>query len=211
MIRVIVADDHPLVRAGLRHVLADYPDLELSAEVENGAMLMQALTDSVYDVVLLDMFMPGRSGIELIKLVRIGFPTVPIIVLSTHKEDLFAVRAIKAGANGYICKDHAASNLIQAIRQVAQGEMFITRQVAEMMSSTIRAPANDVLSHKLLTDREYQVFLLLAEGCSPTNIAESLHLSIKTVSTHKARIKEKMSLANDTDLVRYALEHDLIQ
>lgn len=210
MIRVIIADDHPLVRAGLKHVLDECADMELADEVDNGNDLITCVRQAKFDVVLLDMVMPGRSGIELIKQLKHEFPKLPIIVLSTHKEDMFALRTIKAGVSGYLCKDYAADSLVQAIRKVADGGMFISPSVAELLAKDLHAPAQqEDLPHKLLTDREFQIFLLVAENMGSTEIADRLNLSIKTVSTHKARIKQKMQLGKDSDFVLYALKHHL--
>jgi two-component system invasion response regulator UvrY len=209
MIRVVIADDHPLVRAGLRHVLADHHDIQFAGEVCNGAELAQKLREQKFDVVLLDMFMPGRSGIDLVKQVRGEHPRLPILVLSTHKEDMFALRALKAGASGYLCKDYAADSLVDAIRKVAGGGLFISAAVAELMARDLHAPSQEVEPHSLLSDREYQVFLLMANGLGSTEIATRLNLSIKTISTHKLRIKQKTRLGNDAEIVRYALRHGL--
>lgn len=210
MIRVLMADDHPLLREGMKHLLAECGDIEFAGEVDNGADLIRKLRASSFDVILLDLFMPGKSGIELIKQMRNEFPKIAILVLSSHKEDIYAVRTLKAGASGYLCKDYAASGLVDAIRKVASGGSFISPTVAELMAREMRAAHADVLPHTLLSDREYQVFLLAATGHGSTDIASQLNLSIKTISTHKARIKEKTGLANTTDMVRYALKHKLI-
>lgn len=210
MIRVIMADDHPLVRAGLKHLLIECPDIEFAGEVDNGIDLIAKVRAERFDVVLLDMFMPGRNGIELIKQIKSEFPKLPIVILSTHKEDMFALRTIKAGAAGYLCKDYAASSLVDAIRKVAGGGRYISENVAELMARELNTPEQETALHKLLSDREYEVFLLVAAGHGTTTIAERLNLSVKTVSTHKARIKDKTKLANTSEIVRYALKHNLI-
>jgi DNA-binding NarL/FixJ family response regulator len=205
-----MADDHPLLREGLKHVLADCNDIEFAGEVENGFDLMNKVRSETFDVVLLDMFMPGRSGIELIKQIKSEYPKLPVLVLSTHKEDLYAVRTLKAGASGYLCKDYAATDLVTAIRKVATGGHFISPTVAELMARDLDTAAHEGAPHTLLSDREHQVFLLIAAGKGVGEIAEQLNLSVKTVSTHKARIKEKMKLANTAELIRYAIYHRLI-
>lgn len=210
MIRVLMADDHPLVREGLKHLLADCADIEFAGEVDNGFDLIAKVRSGQYDVILMDMFMPGKSGIELITQVKTEQPKLPILVLSTHKEDMYALRTLKAGASGYLCKDFAASGLVGAIRKVAAGGCFISPAVAELMAKDLLAPMQSAEPHSLLSNREYQVFLLIAAGEGCTDIAERLNLSVKTVSTHKARIKEKMKLDNTSDFVRYALKHHLI-
>lgn len=209
MLKVIVADDHPLVRAGLRQLLSDQPDMELAGEVENGQELMQIVRKTPFDLVLLDMTMPGKSGLELLKQLKLEFPKLPVLILSTHKEDIYAVRSIKAGASGYICKDYAASDLVVAIRKAAAGGRYISPTVADLMAKEMLAPKQEVLLHQLLSNREYQVFLLIADGMTSSDIARELNLSIKTISTHKARIKEKMNLNSDSEIVRYAIKHEL--
>ena len=210
MIHVIIADDHPLVRAGMKHLLQDCDDVEFSGEVENGLDLVAILRKQKFDVVLMDLFMPGRNGLELIKQIKNENPTVPVLVLSTHKEDIYAIRSIKAGAAGYICKDYAASELVTAIRKVASGGCYISAKVAELMAKDMQSTKSENLGHTLLSDREYQVFLLIANGFSSSEIAQELNLSIKTISTHKARIKEKTNLANTSEITRYAIKHQLI-
>jgi two-component system invasion response regulator UvrY len=210
MIRVLMADDHPLLREGLKHLLSDCSDIEFAGEVDNGFALLAKLRTESFDVVLLDLFMPGKSGIELIKQLKSEFPKLPVLVLSTHKEDIYAVRTLKAGAAGYLCKDYAASGLVDAIRKVASGGCFISPTVAELMAKEMQGSTQEVLPHTLLSDREYQVFLLTAAGQGTTEIAEQLNLSVKTVSTHKARIRDKTKLATTSDIVRYALKHKLI-
>lgn len=210
MIRVVMAEDHPLVRRGLKDLLAECTDLTLASEVENGNDLLQALRSQPFDVVLMDMSMPGRNGIELLKQVKSENPKLPVVVLSAHKEDMFAVRALKAGASAYLCKDAAATNLVAALRKAAMGGCFISPEVAELMAKNLRTPSEDTAPHTLLSDREYQVFLLLAKGLGLTEIAEQLNLSVKTVSTHKTRIRDKTKLSNVSDLVQYAIKHSLI-
>jgi len=210
MIRVLIADDHPLVKAGLKHLLLDCQDIEFAGEVDNGFELLAKVRNDSFDVVLLDLFMPGKSGIELIKQLKHEFPKLPILILSTHKEDIYAVRTLRAGASGYICKDYAASDLVKAIRKVAGGGRFISSTVAELMAIELQAPQQEVLPHTLLSDREYQVFLLTVSGLGTSEIADQLNLSVKTVSTHKARIKDKMKMSNTAELLRYAIKHNLV-
>lgn len=210
MIRVIIGDDHPLVRAGLKLLLEECADIEFAAEVENGKDLLNRLREDSYDVAVVDMIMPGRSGIELIKQIKSEHPQLPVIVLSTHKEDIYALRTLKAGAASYICKDYTASDLVDAIRKVASGGRYISPSIAELMAADMTASHEDKDAHTLLSDREYQVFLLVASGMTTTDVGNKLSLSVKTVSTHKARIKEKMKISNDSEFVRYALKHQLL-
>lgn len=210
MIRVVMAEDHPLVRRGLKDLLAECTDLTLAGEVENGNDLLQMLRSQAFDVVLMDMSMPGRNGIELLKQVKSEHPKLPVVVLSAHKEDMFAVRALKAGAAAYLCKDSAATNLIAALRKVSMGGCFISPEVAELMAKNLHSPATEETPHSLLSDREYEVFLLLARGLGLTDIASQLNISVKTVSTHKTRIREKTKLGNVSDMVQYAIKHRLL-
>lgn len=210
MIRILIADDHDILRAGLRHILADSPDIEVAAEATNGSEAIAQLRKDLCDVLVLDLTMPGRNGIELIKQIRSDFPRLPLLILSMHKEDIYAVRALKAGANGYLCKDNAEAFLAEAIRKVHAGGLFINQSVAERLTMNILQGRHAEMPHNRLTDREYQVFLLIVQGMGVTEIGRHLNLSVKTVSTHKASIQAKMDLANTAELVRYAVENNLI-
>jgi len=207
--RIIIADDHPLIREGLKYILSTNPAYAVAAEVGDGHGLLSAIRQDSYDIALVDMLMPGKNGIELIQQLHQEKPELRILVISSHKEDIYAVRAIRAGASGYLCKDHAASELLHAVNRLASGRMYITEDVAEelALSSMHTAP---VKQHSLLSDREYQVFLKLASGKTMTVIAEELNLSLKTVSTYKTRINEKMAFNNAFEIVRYALENHLL-
>lgn len=210
MIRILIADDHDILRAGLRHILADSPDIEVAAEATNGSEAIAQLRKELCDVLVLDLTMPGRNGIELIKQIRSDFPRLPLLILSMHKEDIYAVRALKAGANGYLCKDNAEAFLAEAIRKVHAGGLFINQSVAERLTMNILQGRHAEMPHNRLTDREHQVFLLIVQGMGVTEIGRHLNLSVKTVSTHKASIQVKMDLANTAELVRYAVENNLI-
>jgi DNA-binding NarL/FixJ family response regulator len=210
MIRILIADDHDILRAGLRHILADAPDIEVAGEATNGSEAIALLRKGECDVLVLDLTMPGRNGIELIKQIRSDFPRLPVLILSMHKEDIYAVRALKAGANGYLCKDNAEGFLAEAIRKVHSGGLFINQNVAERLTMNILQGRHAELPHNRLTDREYQIFLLIVQGMGVTEIGRHLNLSVKTVSTHKASIQAKMDLANTAELVRYAVENNLI-
>lgn len=209
MIRVLIADDHPLVRAGLKYLLADCSDIQLMVEVDNGNDLIKQLHQIQVDVVVVDLLMPGRSGVELIKQLKTEYPRLPVVVLSTYKEDMFALRCIKAGASGYVCKDHAAQRLIESIRKVAAGGVFISDEVMRLIADDLHSPVKAIAPHMLLSDREYQIFLLIIAGFSPYEMAEKLNISIKTISTHKTRIKEKTKLTSTADFVRYAFNYKL--
>lgn len=208
-IRVLIADDHTILREGLKQILAEHGHLLVAGEAENGAEALRQIRDGHFDVVVLDMSMPGRSGIELIKQIKGERPALPILILSMHKEDLYAVRTLKAGASGYLSKDSASAQLVNAIDKVAAGGMFISPAVAEKLAFGLRQPV-DALPHTALSDREYQIFLMLVHGQGVTEIADELSLSVKTVSTHKSRILEKMALDNLSGLIKYAIRHHLI-
>jgi DNA-binding NarL/FixJ family response regulator len=210
MIRILIADDHDILRAGLKHILQDSGDIEVAGEACDGNEALTLVRAGSWDVILLDLSMPGKSGIELIKQIKSELPKLPILILSMHKEDIFAVRALKAGASGYLCKDNAETQLVQAIRKVAGGGLFINQAVAEKLAMEALTGKSSGLPHTGLSDREYQVFLLLARGEGVTEIGHLLNLSVKTVSTHKTRIQEKMGLANSAELIHYAIRHKLV-
>ena len=208
MIRVVIADDHTIVREGLKQLLGAAEDLEVVAEARDGYETMKIVRERDFDVLLADLSMPGKSGMELIKQVRSEKPKLRILVLSMHAERQYAVRAIKAGASGYLTKDSAARELVSALRKVAAGGAIISAEVAEQLAHAAM-PQAEGPPHASLSDREYQVFELLVAGTSVSDIATKLNLSVKTVSTHKARIFEKMGLANQAELIRYAIRHQL--
>jgi DNA-binding NarL/FixJ family response regulator len=207
--RVLIADDHAIVREGLRRILASDPGFRVAGEAKDGHEVLAAIRAGGFEVLLLDLSMPGRSGVDLVKQVKAERPELRVLVLSMHDEQQYAERAIRAGASGYLTKDTAPTQLVAALRKVAAGGLFITPAVAEALALKLQAPADD-LPHKRLSDREYEVFLLLAGGESVTGIAERLHLSVKTVSTHKTHVLEKMNLGSLADLVRYAVAHKLL-
>jgi DNA-binding NarL/FixJ family response regulator len=207
--RVYIADDHAIVREGLRRILAADPSISVVGEAKDGNEVLVAARAGGFEVLLLDLSMPGKSGVELIKQLKAERHDLRILVLSMHDEQQYAERAIRAGASGYLTKDTAAKQLVAAIGRIAGGGMFITPAVAEALALRLQSPSDD-LPHRRLSDREYEVLLLLAAGESVSAIAERLHLSVKTVSTHKTHVLEKMKLASIADLVRYAITHKLL-
>jgi DNA-binding NarL/FixJ family response regulator len=209
VVRVLLADDHAIVRAGLKEILADTGDIEVAAEATNGQETLARVREQDFDIAVLDMSMPGRNGIELIKLVKAEKPGLRILVLSMHSEAQYAVRAIRAGASGYLSKDSAADELVAAIRRIAAGGAYVSPETAERLALDAGRGA-DALPHTRLSDREFQVFRLIAGGAAVGGIAKQLSLSVKTVSTHKTRILEKMGFASQADLIRYAIEHKLL-
>lgn len=209
MIRILVADDHTLVREGLKQILSSAQDMLVAAEAVDGDQALLRVRTGEFDLALIDMSMPGLSGIELIKRLKLEKPKLRILVLSMHGEQQYAVRAYKAGASGYLTKDSASSQLVEAIRKIAAGGVYISAAAAEQLA--LGAMRNDAaLPHTALSDREFEVFRLIVAGTSLTEIADGLHLSVKTVSTHKTHILQKMSMSGTAELVRYALEHQLL-
>ena len=209
MIRILVADDHTLVRDGLKQILSSAQDMLVAAEAVDGDQALRRVRTEEFDLALLDMSMPGLSGIELIKRLKLEKPKLRILVLSMHGEQQYAVRAYKAGASGYLTKDSASSQLVEAIRKIAAGGVYISAAAAEQLALGAM-PNNAALPHTALSDREFEVFRLIVAGTSLTEIADGLHLSVKTVSTHKTHILQKMSMSGTADLVRYAVEHQLL-
>jgi DNA-binding NarL/FixJ family response regulator len=210
MIKVLIADDHTLVREGLRQLLAATTDIRVAAEAANGDEALALVKAHDYDLAVLDMSMPGVSGIELIKRVRLEKPRLRLLVLSMHGEQQYAARALKAGASGYLTKDSASAQLVGAIRKIAAGGLHISdAAAADLVAGRGEARGGDGEPHARLSNREFEVFRLLVQGRGPTEIADQLHLSVKTVSTHKTRILEKMDMASVAELVRYAVEKKL--
>jgi two-component system invasion response regulator UvrY len=209
MIKILIADDHTILRDGLKQILAECPDMTVAGEAENGFEALEKVRTHEWDLMVLDMAMPGKSGIDLLKQIKIERPKLPVLVLSMQKENQYAVRALKAGAGGYLCKDSASADLVRAIRKVAAGGMFISPTVAENLAVGLITNTQEP-PHTLLSNREYEIFQLIASGLALTAIGERLHLSVKTISTHKTRIMQKMNFTNNSELIRYAVRHQLI-
>jgi DNA-binding NarL/FixJ family response regulator len=208
MIRIVLADDHAIVREGLKRIVGDVQDFQVAGEAADGTEVMRVVRETEFDVLVLDLSMPGRSGMELIKLVKAEKPRLRILVLSMHQEMQYAVRAIKSGASGYLTKESAPAQLEQAIRKIAAGGAYISAEVAEQLALGAM-PGSQTLPHQSLSDREFEVFRALVAGEGVSDIAAKLNLSVKTVSTHKANLMQKLGLANQTELVRYALKNGL--
>lgn len=204
MTRVLLADDHKIVRDGLKRILAATADLQVAAEAADGDELLKLVRAADFDVAVVDMSMPGLAGPALIKRLKSEKPKLRILVLSMHGEQQYAARVLKAGASGYLNKDSAAEQLVGAIRKIAAGGVHIGEAAAASLVAAEKAP------HQALSNREFEVLKLLVEGLGPTEIGERLHLSVKTVSTHKTRILEKLNLGSTAELVRYALENKLV-
>ncbi len=209
MIRLLIADDHAVVRQGLSRVVAIAADIDLAAEAKDGDELLQQLSKGGIDLVLTDMNMPGLSGIDLIKSIKSLYPRVPVLVFSMHSESQIANQAIKAGANGYLTKDSEPEELLTAIRRCATGGHYISADLASDLLFN-QAAHVEVLPHSKLSEREMQIFLLLVKGRGVNEIGEQLHISAKTVSTHKFRLMQKLSMDSLSELIRYALRYGLI-
>jgi two-component system, NarL family, invasion response regulator UvrY len=210
MIRVIVADDHAIVRQGLRTILEAARDMRCVAEAENAVEAMRAIRDIECDALLLDISMPGKNGIDILKQIKKEKPRLPVLILSMYPEDQYALRAIKAGAAGYLTKQSAPQQLVAAIRQISQGRKFITPELAESLANHLD-DEGDQMPHETLSDREFQTLRLIGAGKSLTDIANELCLSVKTVSVYRARLLEKMKLKNNSELTHYAVKNGLAE
>jgi len=208
-LRILLADDHVIVREGLKRIINGADDLEVAAEAGDGNSVLAAIRNAEFDVVLLDMSMPGPSGVDLVRRIKAERPSLPILVLSMHAEENFAVRTIRAGASGYLSKESASGELVSALRKVGSRGTYVSEAIAQHLVMSLSMREHTELPHNLLSDRELEVFLALVNGEQVTSIAARLFLSVKTVSTHKARVMEKMGLASVADLVRYAIDHKL--
>lgn len=209
MIKILIADDHTIMREGLKRILEEVDDIQVVDEAVDGFDTLAKARLGNFDVLLMDLSMPGRSGVDLIRQIREEMPKIPILILTMHEEEQYAVRAIRAGARGYLTKESAGTQLVTAIRKVASGRPYISIAVAEQLAMSAM-PTDNTLPHKTLSDREYEVFIHLVQGKTITEIGEILHLSVKTVSTHKTRIMQKMALYTLSELVQYAIAHQLL-
>jgi DNA-binding NarL/FixJ family response regulator len=209
MINVIIAEDHPLVRAGVKKTFRDEADIALVNEAQNGNQLLTILEKEHPDLLILDLDMPGKSGIALLKHIKQKYPRMPVLILSMHPAKRYAVRALKAGAMGYLNKKHVLSELVDAVRKiVSQKRRYIPPEVGELLAEGV--DTLDTFPHKTLSDREFEVFCKIAKGINMKSIAKELSLSVETVYTYRRRIKEKMSLKSNIEIAHYAMEHHLI-
>lgn len=207
MIKLLIADDHNIFRDGLKRILADTPDIQVSAETGNGNDALEMMRKADWDVILLDINLPGKSGLDVLKEIKKEKPHLPVLMLSMYPEDQYAVRTIKLGAAGYLAKDADADELIVAIRKAAAGGRYASNTLAEHLLQTLYGNGQQL--HASLSDREYLVYRHIVAGKSLTEIAQTLALSIKTISTYRTRLLEKMGMSNNADLIRYALEYRL--
>jgi DNA-binding NarL/FixJ family response regulator len=211
MIRVLIADDHAMFRDGLKKVLAGCPDILVQDEAGEPQEVLDKVRQWALDTVILDIGMPGRDGIDVLKEIKRLKPGLPVLIVSMYPEDQYAVRAIKAGAAGYLTKNKAARELIDALRLAAAGKKYISPDVAEQLAVELGDLKGEGLPHKRLSDREYQVMAMIASGKTVKQIAEDLSLSVSTISTNRSRILLKMNLKNNADITRYALHHRLVE
>ncbi len=209
MLRVLVADDHPIVRKGLRQTIAETTDIVVADEAADGYEVVGKVVQNQYDVVLLDISMPGIHGIDVLKEIKGLRPDLPVLVLSMHAEEQYGVRALKAGASGYLVKESSPDELVSAIRKVARGGTYVSSTLAERLASRLKMDTTRPL-HEALSDREYQVMQLIASGKTVKEISLQFQLSVKTISTYRHRVLEKMQMRNNAELTHYAIQNDLV-
>jgi len=208
-IKVIIADDHAILRAGLKQILAETDDIAVIAEAQTANEAIKLSRNPEADVLLLDISLPDRSGIDALKYIKKDNPHIAVLMLSMHREDQYAVRALKAGASGYLCKQSASNELVNAIHTVAKGKKYITAEVAEILANQVSG-GNEKAPHEMLSDREFQTLTLIASGLSVGEIADKLSLSVKTISMYRSRLLEKMQLKHNADITHYAIKNNLV-
>ena len=209
MLRILIADDHTVVRKGLIQILLEEFTNAVIEEVADAEALIQKVMSEKWDVVVSDLSMPGRSGLDALQQIKLSFPDLPVLILSIHPEEQYALRALKAGAAGYLSKDTAPDELVKAVQKVLLGKKYISQSIAERLANSFSSDHNNT-PHEILSDREFDVMKFLANGKSVSEIAEMLSLSVTTVSTYRARVMTKMNLKSNSDLTKYAIENNLI-
>jgi two-component system, NarL family, invasion response regulator UvrY len=208
-IKIIIADDHPLFRRGLKHAFSETPDIEVVDEAETGEELLEKVRGMDLSLALLDISLPGRGGLEILKQLRDERPKLPVLILTVYPEEHYAVRFFKAGASGFIMKESSTDQIYAAVRKVAEGGKYASPEITEKLAFDFSK--SDRPAHERLSDREHQVFMMLAEGQSPTEIGKELSLSVKTISTHRSRILDKMQMKKNAELIHYAISQRLLQ
>jgi two-component system invasion response regulator UvrY len=209
MIRVFIADDHSIVREGLKQILTDTFDLRVAGEADSGPEALRKIQKNNFDVVVLDLSLPGLSGLDVLKQLKIDKPDLPVLILSIHPEEQYAVRVLKAGASGYLSKETAPEELVGAIRKISSGGRYVSTSLAEKLAFDLGMNTEKAL-HESLSDREFQVLCMIASGKRGIDIADELHLSEKTVSTYRTRILEKMNMKSNAELTHYAIKNGLV-
>jgi two-component system invasion response regulator UvrY len=209
MLRIVVVDDHPVVREGLKRILSEHNEITVAAEAGDGVEAVDVVRRTPCDVVLLDVKLPSRSGLDVLKQLHAEMPRLPVLMLSMYSEDQYAMRVLRAGAAGYLTKESAPANLVQAVRRVARGGKYVSTAFAERLASSLERDT-DRPPHEILSDREYQVLCMLSSGKTVGQIAAELCRSVKTISTYRARVLDKLQLQNNAELTRYALTHGLV-
>ena len=209
MLKILIADDHAIVREGLKQILADTPDMVVAGEAATGNQVMEMIRKQHWDVVLLDITMPGGNGLDTLKQLKKEKPDLPVLMLSMYPEEQYAIRTIKAGVSGYLTKESAPKELITAIRKVAKGGRYISDSLSEKLAAYL-GNDTDKLPHETLSDREFQVVIMIATGKTVSQIAEELSLSVKTISTNRSRALNKMKMKNNSEITHYAIKHGLV-
>ena len=209
MLKILIADDHAIVRQGLKQIVAETRDMVVAGEASNGQELFNKLKEDDYDVIVLDITMPGRSGMDVLRQLRSERPRLPVLILSVHSEEQYALRALRAGASGYLTKESAPDELVVAIRKVSLGGKYISSSLAEKLAFELEV-GREQAPHETLSDREYQVMCRIASGKTVMEIAQELSLSEKTISTYRSRILEKMNMKNNAELTYYAIKNGLV-
>ena len=207
MLKILIADDHPVFRRGLKQIIAETTDIVVADEAADGLEVLNKVKVGDFDVVLLDISMPGKTGIDVLAQLKYERPKLPVLMLSMHPEEQYAVRALRAGASGYLTKESAPDELVAAIRKVSTGGKYVSSSLAERLASLLQKA--EQLPHDILSRREYQVMCLMASGKTVSEIAKELSLSVKTISTYRSRILQKMKMKNNAELTRYAINNDL--
>jgi len=209
MLKIIIADDHGIFREGLKQVIAGTANMSVTDEAADGTELLAKLRTNDYDLVILDISLPGRSGLEILAETKSMRPKLPVLILSMHPEEQYAMRALKSGASGYLTKGSSAQELVEALHKIALGKKYVSASMAELLASRIGSDSDGPL-HERLSDREFQVMRMIAAGATPRKIAEELLVGIKTVNTYRVRVLQKMEMKCNADLTRYAVQHKLM-
>ncbi len=209
MLKVLIADDHPVVREGLKQIVTETQDMVVAGEANNGQEVLNKIREGDYDVIVLDITMPGRNGMDVLRQLRSERPRLPVLILSIHSEEQYALRALRAGASGYLTKESAPDELVVAIRKVSWGGKYISSSLAEKLAFELEV-GREQAPHETLSDREYQVMCMIASGKTVMEIAQEISLSEKTISTYRSRILEKMKMKNNAELTHYAIKNQLV-